>query len=421
MLAVRQTELPDGVQYFLDGASENEELTSAAFMVCTLYGETERLLAITDNPGFDRMSKGLHVRQEIGLELERYAVELARQSEPARAAAFAFLAIRSLNQICRGTAGWLAGWNYEDEIAGGCELPFRKRWRWNRDARPTPRIARRLRSPSAIRRYVKQTGHDSIALSRRRFEIWLDFGQPDIGPGKMIAALDELKAAAADVDAQRQIIRDKAADYFNAQIGGRATLPKSKIREIRRVTRKAALIASNIVGPEKVSAFARGQEVILPGQQFDVAVKPASSIARVGHGALTVAIRDKAGPELSKLCIYQERTPALDQLASLALIVAAGEEQSILETGNLYDTRDGAREHPALAARIAAREAKQAAENARLIGMVENAQWRPWDSNRDLMMERVREYEGEMLNIYLDAVQVGVFGPRVKHVRRMAA
>lgn len=78
-----------------------------------------------------------------------------------------------------------------------------------------------------------------------------------------------------------------------------------------------------------------------------------SSLADVGHGALEVRLLDPAGQRLAHVCVYFDRMPVLDQVAALAMLIATGDEASVIETGDLFAITSAGARHPLVTDRLA--------------------------------------------------------------------
>lgn len=131
-----------------------------------------------------------------------------------------------------------------------------------------------------------------------------------------------------------------------------------KPRDRRRrqgVIKRASVMAAALLGAGTVSAFARGEPIRIPGQEVAFELRSTSRLGHIGHGGVEVAIVSHDGKRLSKLCVYHDETPALDQLTAFALRIAAGDEREIISTGNLYAVEGNAADHPVLIERLNAR------------------------------------------------------------------
>jgi hypothetical protein len=188
-------------------------------------------------------------------------------------------------------------------------------------------------------------------------------------------------------------------------------------RTKRRQTKKAAAIAAAVLGATTVSAFARGEEVVLQGTQIAIGVRHSGSIYRSGHGALQISLLGPEGTRLSSLCMFQEDTPALDQLASIALHIEAGAESDVVGAGNLFATTTSALEHPVIAARL------DAPRNHVDIGAMDDLVFSRNGGTRlarDPHQERLlevakRDYTAKHIPTYYAALSTFVFGRHQRH------
>lgn len=425
-MQVRQSLLPHDLQYCLDGAAECCGITAAAEIAIRLYGEADRLDAIwnaklPDEVGVRRY-RGLRDRE---IEIERYGAEIIRQLPGPRRTAIIERGLLSLTHDIVTKAEWLSDAFYEDMTKGGNLRPFLLRIRVGRDMLPTRRMARRLRSFKAIRRYVRSEG--DLRKQRTLFEILASI--PPGGP----ATDEDRQAIFSDLDgqmdahrrAQRQAIENAA---FRARFENNAAAEVDRVlvklrpqfarkmrqerRTIRRAVKRAAMLAAAMLGASVVSAFARGEPVLLRGPDVSISAQLTGRIGDKGHGALRVGVQDLEGTRLAGVCVYQD-APALDQLISLAMHVQSGCVSDVLSTGNLYAIEPAGDAHALIAAHRKARP--QIAVN--VADMVDGA----WDRrrwNRHVIQYQRQAYDAgktafgqEMHPVFEDIIANVIFGP----------
>lgn len=257
--------------------------------------------------------------------------------------------LRVAGAIKQRDGQWVAT---EDGLLVGSAMEnFRRCRRITRDGYPTPRARRKIMGARTIRHYVK---HDDeliphlkdIAKRLRRLP-WPE-------------SLDERRIVFDLIEAQRTAIRakhDQAVRRLLARIDAREIklkpyrILRQEKRKNRRRVIKAAAIAAAVLGTSAVSAFARGAPVEMRGEKIILEARPRVSIFDVGHGGCDLTIKAPDGAALGKLCCYFDQTPVLDQLAAFALHIAAGEEDTILETGNVYSMTEAGAAHPLIASR----------------------------------------------------------------------
>lgn len=360
MLVQQTTPIPQSVQYFLDGACECHELLGCHLIALTLFGDRQRMADIVAGT-VHRLTPAEAVaraeaidagqsprrnwrgdRQSIALALADEAMSIIRQCDEDEQRSYAALAYGHFRVIVRDHAEFFASWRYEDLTTGGAAKPFLKRWRLDRTMQPTPALAGHLASAKAIRRYVKRDSE--CAHVRALYETIAGLPLPsDLSAGeRLIAALNKR------LQEQRvQLFRD--IELKRPQPNTR--LVRQAIAAQRKVTKRAAVMAAALLGASTVSAFARGEPVIIPGRDIAFRIVAAGRMDQIGHGALRVDLQSLEGQRLSGLCVYFEGTPALDQLTAIALHAAAGEEAAVIKTGNLYAIDAAAAGHPALAER----------------------------------------------------------------------
>jgi hypothetical protein len=339
------------VEYFLDAASEAEELDACSAMTLRLYGDDAAIRKIIDV----ETDKGYRARREKCLELSALADAILPNLPPKRRGGLVRSGFHSLSTWIENLAEALAHWGIEDEIDGGCMIDFRKHVRTHRRSGETfKRTARRIRSPSYIRRYVKNEGPRNadhlIALTRIMLDRALRFGL-DHDPG---------------------IVRD-----FRAQLNHRVqTLERKdrrKTRAARKVIRRSLSTAVSILGRETVSSFLRGEEVRMLGTEMMLTLRKRGRLSDTGHGCLSVGLASRDGTALADLCTFIEKTPTLDQLTGFALWMQSGEEEAILQRANIVRIEEAGRGHPILAKRRQDQATEAAQELARLLGPEEAA------------------------------------------------
>jgi hypothetical protein len=387
--------LPPDLSYVLDGAAEVGEILGCHHAALTMYGSAERIDAIFNEPSRDTPAGGRrHLRsRRLGCAgLVAYASEIIAEMSPVEREAMGSYGYSHARQLVRDYADHLSDWFFTDTIKGGCAIPFH-RLGGTEDGTPFPRSRRKLYSPRAMRRYVKL--YDDI-----------DWMIP------VFASLDAVpvpRSLTVGEEFHRQLdahIREAREAEFRAFNRTRSTLPpvSRKRRDKRRgVIRRASVMAAAVLGASTVSAFARGEPVVVPGESLAFEFRAAGSLAEQGHGGVSIALLDPSGARLAGLCVYHDETPALDQLTAFALRIAAGGEREIVETGNLFGIEAAALEHPLLSERAKPRVLNLEEEAAR-IGIAEVFGAMP---RRDFR-EALKAYQAETLPIFAEAVALRV-------------
>lgn len=431
-MEIRKTLLPHDLQYLLDGASEHGGITGAADIAVRLYGSAERLDAI-GNAGRPRRGSGFRAGlRSMELDIERYGVEIIRELPAPRRMALLERGMLSLIHEVGSEAEWMAQWHYEDETKGGCARPFLKQWRLTRDMLPTPKLARRLRSPAAIRRYIHDEGSD-INHCRALFEIISTIPQGATPTDADRQALFEDLDGQLDSHRKAQRLAIEEARW-QAQIQARELPPEVQefadqvlvrlkpgilqrrrkvAKERRRATKRAAMLAAAVLGASTVSAFARGEQVLLPGTDVGLSARLTRGIGSTGHGAIQVGVHDTQGTRLAKLCVFQE-APALDQLVSLAMHVRAGCVDQVLDTGNLYAIEPAADAHPVITSRAPRRPVGDVGEI--IDDAMANRRWGRQAPRDTLALYRagLEAYERETKPIYEAVIAEMIFGRAAK-------
>lgn len=388
--------LPPDIEYFLDCANEYDEIGAFAHNVLTLLGDRKIVAKIIDEI---RPGKPLRGRREACLDLDAYAHELVTERSIEEQKAFAAGGMRWEPLHMLRLAEYLVHFNFEDETRGGAATPMRRHWRCDNNYDPTPRARRHLYAPSAIRRYARledQAIPYARIFARRMHRL------PASSPAycELIGALLREQR-----EAYRQEYMAARAKFEGAQ--RRRFFNRREIGEQRRVVTKAAQFCAGLLGSDQVGAFARGEPVRLPCRDVVIEVARANSVASIGHGALDVRLCNHDGTRLAGLCVFFDQTPAIDQLAAIALHVQAGCEQEIIDTGNLYNVTNVGTEHPTVRARLA----KNAMAEQRIDEAVRRLNGRRLSqSEHDKQLSAMRRYKAQTIQMYMDAVVAQVWG-----------
>lgn len=401
----QRTPLAGRHEYFLDCALEADEINAFAHAALTLLGDRQRIGAIVDvEPPVERL-RPLRDRWEICDRLDEYAQQLVSDLPLPEQRAFAAIGLLREPLKLFALAQFLAAFNFEDETRGGAARPFRRWWRCDDDYNPTPRARRRLYAPAAIRRYAKLEVQSvprarTLAKGLRRL------------PTSEPAEAELITALLAEQRAQHReayLAEKRTFEAEQRRRYGALMATPGHITGImhghRRSVKRAARFAAGVVGARQVGAFSRGDAVMLRGAAVNIEVTRRRSIASAGHGAVDVRLLDPNGVGLANLCVYFEKTPALDQLAALALHVQAGEETAVIDAGNLFNvTADGAN-HPLIAERLAAKTVPDFAG-------APGPRGGPWHRPTDHELKWIAQetYTNRTIGIYYDAVEVQVWG-----------
>lgn len=374
-------------QYFIDCAAEYGEITPAAWYAIMLWGDRARVEAIISAP---QRGRGWRASRKITcLALEDYATELTLSMPIEIQRAMMACAVVHSAKWISDAADALIYWNFDDSTRGGALRGFRKVCLCDHNYNPTPRAKRRLFARRAIRRYVKMDAESvphmvDLAHRLRRLP-WPE-------------SMSEYRIIMDMLAEQREAIRRRQVDAQRAAMdrvlnrGKPYRVIRKERRQLRRKIIRSAAIASAVLGASAVSAFARGEPVEMRGERMILEAAPSSSIGRDGHGACNLTIKDIDGEPLGSLCCYFDKTPALDQLAAFALHMAAGEEDTVLEIGNVYAVTQAGATHPLIAGRI-----KAPIQGPPILD----------GERRRAALER---YKSATKHIYVDAVEKAVWG-----------
>lgn len=345
--------IPD-VQYFLDCALEHGELDGGSHVALKLYGDRSEITAIIDGVpavGDYIIDNALPKRLHTAARLATMADIILPQLPPDRRGAIAWAGAQHLKTEVQSLAWCCATWAIEDEIKGGCLKPWKRGRnppRWQRDYELSPKLTRKLHATGWIRRYVKHN-EDARRLRGKGTRAIARLQGVDIASVRSAAEI-----IAHDLQAQHEGYR-RFNERVIRQWGDRLRndgVDKTMQRQRRKVLKRAAATASSLLGSGTVSAFARGQAIVLPGGTVSLEVARVASSATLGHMGLNVVAIDPASKrKLADMCVYHENTPALDQLVALSLAMQSGEEAEIMQTANLSSVTELGRENPLIAER----------------------------------------------------------------------
>ena len=359
---IRTKPYHDAFEYCLDSAVEVMEITGAAHITIMLYGDPDIIEPLTKWHLPLEHRPGQNPRRDIALNVERYAGELLLQLPESRRRAIMGMSYPHIISNIVLTSRTLANWAHEDNRRGGCMEPFKKATRGRPgqkliqfDGSTTPKLERRLNSPDFIRQYTHASGEARHYrnVMRQFFETFDTCrGVPD--EAEQMQVTDDLEKLRASLRARRAITRNRSQedwmkDKLKRLLGGKEPT-KTLLKQLRtsqhKSIKRSVALASAILGAATVSAFARGEPVIIPGQQVNLQIARNSLLKHSGHGTVRCTFVDKDKKLLANLCVYHKDTPTLDQLAAFALTMQAGEEAALLESANFtLITKEGLK-HP---------------------------------------------------------------------------
>lgn len=394
--------LPPDVLYIIDQMMEEDLIDSGTYAALNMYVDRAKLDAVLDGGAFHRQQepRALAIemiesesnpRPALPIDAMRHFGRVCIARKKATAHAVIQLADQSLAALPRSIQGaiayeslcWLrktikalgrveAEWAYEDATVGGAIEPYRDVVRLDGWGSAFKRDIRRLRSRSFIARYVKRC--DSADHLVRMASALLDRAER-VPNGYVVNTLQdhtavlEQRRAVARQDALRRFF-DAYESEKEARKPIRPPERKRAIRYRRQIIKRALKTAGAIVGDRAVSAFVRGEWVRFDGCRFDLMVRCAFSVARLGHGSLDVRVVESDDPiaetesrdmrvrigddgvkPLADLCVFIKDTPALDQLTGFGLLMAAGKEDELIRTANIIRSYPAGETHPSFAER----------------------------------------------------------------------
>jgi hypothetical protein len=425
-LPIQTGSLPPDIEYFLDCSVECLSLDSGARIALLVYGDRKLITETVESAPIPHGPYHKHNAPTCRI-LASYASDLIAQlGAPERTGAYMVGRDHLCGEMAR-LAEWFSECAIVDSHEGGMLEAFCKRkmtWResMKRDARGWKRTMRRLRSPSFIRNFIptiKESGFLRALWQehiRQRQTEAVSLDEAGRGYDAFMEAYKEHRARlrARNEEGMRRILTEgrdlDPGSIVKVKPGFKSKALRER-RERRKVVRKAAATAINIVGRDAVSAFAAGKPVHLEGESTILEVSKKTSVFASGHGSLDVNLLDKRREKLAELCVYIDRTPALDQLAGFALAMQAGEELEILDTANVITRTEKGRDHPLLAGRRS------------MLGNLDPGEWQTppartvmWDRH-GLQQARNKDYWNETRDIWKDTLATFVFHRDWKRVR----
>lgn len=357
MIALQTTPIDPQTEYVIDSALEHDELDAGSHVALKLYAPRTNLMRIVDDEdyvfdGHDSMRTRLN-RCEA---LANLADDILYQLPIHDRAPIAVAGWKAAHARIRSLAWHYAICAHQDAITGGCMVAWKRptggpESRRMHDYRLTAKQSRRLASLSWIKRYVRseQETADLVRVGRRV--------RARLSGVDMAAHADAAEQITRRLQAQhegyrryneRQIARMSTTSQLSRAIT--ALGHRKVIRSQRAIIKRATVLAAGVLGAANLSAFAAGRPIELTGETLILEVARLSSAAAMGHGQLAmVAIDPISKRRLADLCVYHDRTPALDSVTALALAMQSGEESEIIRTANLSRVTDLGLQHPLIA------------------------------------------------------------------------
>lgn len=352
-MEVQRYPVSNEARYFLDCACEYEEVDSTTYFTMLLYAPRDQIDEIVNRPPSEGLFSSLAERRAMCDDLARLATRILRQLPHDRAGKLIHTGLSEVPLRIKTIAEHMASWALTDATRGGCEISVRPIWRENRKGAPTAKVIRQIVSPRWVKRYVRK---NSTAIELKRILPFVLDRAGIVPSGYIVDGLEEIQKDCMD---QKERARAAMLDAFDLNLHEAALLrkarqpePKHKRRKRHKTIKRAAMLAAGLLGAATVSAFARGEDVVLPGIEADLSVRLTRSCSSLGHGAVSTDLLTKDGKHLSGLCVYFDNTPALDQLVAFKLHLDAGLEKELIESANLFAVGEEARDNPLVAERV---------------------------------------------------------------------
>lgn len=396
----QSTPLAPDVEYFIDAAVEHEEMDAGAALALKLYAPRRALMDIIDEEY--KHDGPAHMRERIRKSdrLTAVADDILRHLPQPTAAPLAWAGVLHVRHWVRSNANMMAWWAQEDMIKGGCAEPYIEarslgQARRMEDYITTPKQRRRLSSPAWIRRYVK------LDSSTRRLRHMGDVVLARVRDIPLETVRDAATSIADMLESQHENYRRTNERVIRQTMMQRMPVERNQLRKMRKVSVRAAKTAESVLGADAVRRWVQGQPIRITGQTVAIDAARTGSSALIGHGGVLLsAVDPSTGRKLADMCLYHEKTPALDQVVAIALAIEAGEEADIIATANLSNLTDLGAKHPLIEGHASARR---------------SAPWRP----RNIVQERNEEYWTTHKDVYLEALGTAVLGRMWKDLQRM--
>lgn len=417
-MELRKSPLPHDLQYVLDGGVEYGHITGGTHVACSLFGDIATMdrLHLSPHPG----KRGWAATAAMCATIEDYGQFLIEKIEdPALKAACLGSTTTSFLRALKEYGDFVCGAAYEDAIWGGSMEHRHNTWASHR-GRIYKRLSYKMRTDDWVKRKVRRHHNESGYKHLLHLRSFVPNPLPPAtkdGFALLNVTLSDQRSRAAERSRQWILAHRNDPLPTDDTVVPKVTLKPAQMRALakkrakeRRSIIRAATIASAIVGASAVSAFARGEPVRLESDQLVMEVRLGSNLGRSGHGGVNVVLKNVADEYLASLCVYQD-LPALDQLASLALHVQAGEIDDVIHTGNVFNPSPTAFAHPALVGKAPPPRSAYGIPRIIVDADTGNVVSYPIDQF-DVRQALMRGYEVEMGDRYRERVFIDVLGQR---------
>lgn len=344
--------LPADVEYWLDSALEHDEIDGSTHIALKLYANRSDLMRILDDEyKFDGIGS-IKPRLARCAAVTSLADAILAELPDDKRGPIAWAGVQHMRFTVQATANNLATWAHEDQICGGCMLPYKRPRNLTEQRRMSamqlsPRQRRQLYGRNWIRRYVTRA-EEADRLRGLGLRVTARLRGVDRHSAK-----SQAEQLASDLQAQHEGYRrhnERQIMLYTGSLRLRDT--RAGRKQKRKIIGKALVCAESVLGSQKVREFTDGRAVYIEGQAIALEIGRIGSSSTIGHSGLRiVAVELGSKRRLANLCVYHENTPALDQLTALALGMQAGEEEDIIATANLSQVTAAGLAHPLIADR----------------------------------------------------------------------
>jgi hypothetical protein len=186
----------------------------------------------------------------------------------------------------------------------------------------------------------------------------------------------------------------------------------------KKILKRAVKIASSVLGVHAVSALARGDKINVEGPNMTLQMQKSGFLTDMGMHAIDVAMLDHSGELLAKLCVYQDKVPAIDQAVGFALMVQSGMEKELVDEANIVTLTPAGQSNIIIAERQ-----QRALQSVERMGApaLNCAQRNRIQFGHDQDRWWHRKYWEETKHIWIDTVTAAVLGPHRKMFNALAA
>jgi hypothetical protein len=201
----------------------------------------------------------------------------------------------------------------------------------------SPTLTHRIR---ILRRALGRAAHDLAGLDERAIADLRDrervaqqaVYQREIAP--LMAMLDDMANAVACMP----VYTDEDFRKLSKPMSPRER--RARVRRSRAIFKRSLAFLGKLIAPEAVRRFISHSEPLrIPGQHCNYEITRRK--LQIDYGDANLALLDRDGGLICKVCLHTRDVPTLDHVAGIILCVLSGREEEILKPGNFYDMPQG--------------------------------------------------------------------------------